>query len=115
MILSYFEIFMLGWNLNAAVFFINLFTAFSAIKTYDSSSLYKQSEMLKELKEEYDKLYPSRKYDVFISYLLPFAALFRTSFRFFEMIMFFRANPNTKIYDFMVYKYQLDINRIKRN
>jgi hypothetical protein len=105
---------MLGWNLNAVVFVINLFVVFGAVKTNDPSSLHKQSEMLKELKQEFDKLYPNRKYDLFISYFLPFAALFRTSFRLFEMSMFFRANPDTKMYDFMVYKYQAEINRVKQ-
>jgi len=112
--LSYFEIFVLGWNLNGFVFFVNLFVAFLTVKSNDPISLHKQSEVLKELKEEFDELYPNRKYEVMISYILPFTAFFRTGYRFLEMAMFFKANAGTKMFDFMVYKYTQDINRLKR-
>ncbi|HIP13120.1 MAG TPA: hypothetical protein EYG97_04295 [Arcobacter sp.] len=112
--MSYFEIFVLGWNLNGFVFLVNLLLAFLTVKANDPISLHKQSEVLKELKEEFDILYPNRKYEVMISYILPFTAFFRTSFRFIEMSMFFKANQDTKMYDFMVYKYTEDINKQKR-
>ena len=112
--MSYFEIFVMGWNLNGFIFIVNLLIAFSTVKGSDPVSLHKQSESLKELKEEFDEFYPNRKYEVIISYILPFTAFFRSSYRFFEMIMFFKANSDTQMYDFMVYKYTQDINRLKK-
>ena len=108
--MSYSEIFILGWNLNAFMFVINLLLAFLTVKLNDPVQLHKQTNTLKELKQKYDELYPNRKYDTLISYILPFAAFFRIFFRIFEMTMFFKANQGTMIYDFMIYKYNKDIN-----
>ncbi len=113
--MSYSEIFILGWNLNALMFVLNLVIAFGTVRTNDPLSLHKETEVLKELKDEIDELYPQRRYDVYITYLLPFTAFFRTSFRLFEMTMFFKANDGTKMFDFMVYKYEKDIARVKNN
>lgn len=111
--MSYMEIFILGWNLNGFMFLVNLFIAFGTIRANSPIDLHKQNEILKELKVEFDALYPNRKYEVIISYVFPFMAFFRTSFRLIEMVFFFRANQNTKMFDFMVYKYQSDINKRK--
>ncbi len=111
--MSYTDIFMLGWNLNGLMFVINFVIALQVVKTVDISNLRKESETLKTLKQEFDKLLPHRKYDILITYAIPFTAFFRISFRIFEMIMFFNKNNGTKMYDFMVYKYQSDINRVK--
>lgn len=113
--MSYVDIFIIGWNLNAMMFMMNLIIAFGTIKDNDPVVLHKESQILKDLKEEFDNFYPNRKYDVLITYLFPFMAFFRTSFRMFEMVMFFRANQGSKMFDFMVYKYQTDINRVKRS
>ena len=112
--MTYTDIFILGWNLNALMFVMNLMMAMRILNTSDTQSLYKESETLKDLKEEFDELYPNRKYDVFISYIFPFTAFFRVSFRLIEMVMFFNKNEGTKMYHFMIYKYQLDINRAKK-
>ncbi len=114
-ILNYTDIFILGWNLNALMFVINLMVAMRILNSNDAGVLHKESETLRGLKEEFDKLYPNRKYDVFITYLFPFTAFFRVSFKMIEMKMFFSKNEGTRMYDFMVYKYQTDINRVKNN
>ncbi|MEA3497529.1 MAG: hypothetical protein U9R16_00585 [Campylobacterota bacterium] len=111
--MSYEEIFIIGWNLNALMFMINLLLVIGALKSNDPAILTKESETLRELKEEFDELYPNRRYDTLITYIIPFTAFFRVSYRMFEMKMFFNKNEGTKIYDFMIYKYQADINRIK--
>ncbi len=113
-ILSYTDIFILGWNLNALMFVVNLMMAMRILNSNDVNELHKESETLKNLKEKFDELYPNRKYDVFISYLFPFTAFFRVLFRIIEMAMFFNKNEGTKMYHFMIYKYQLDINKAKR-
>jgi hypothetical protein len=58
--LSYFDIFSLGWNLNAVMFVVNLVLAINIVKTNDVGNLHKEGEVLRELKEELDKLYPNR-------------------------------------------------------
>ena len=113
--MSYTEIFILGWNLNALMFILNLVIAFGTVRTNDPISLHKETAILKDLKEEIDELYPQRKYDVYITYLLPFTAFFRTLFRLFEVIMFFKANDGARMYDFMVYKYEREIAIAKQN
>jgi hypothetical protein len=110
--LSYIEIFIIGWNLNGMMFVLNLIIAFGTVHSNDSISLHKETEQLKELKEKFDSLYPNRQYDVYVSYIFPFMAFFRTSFRLFEMMMFFRANQGTRMYDFIVYKYEKDIAKL---
>ena len=111
--MSYSDIFIIGWNLNALMFMINLILAILVLKSNDPISLSKESETLKELKNEFDELYPNRRYDTLITYLIPFTAFFRVSFRMIEMAMFFNRNSGTKMYDFMIYKYQSDINKVK--
>ncbi len=113
--MSYADILIIGWNLNALMFMINLILAIGVLKSNDPVSLSKESETLRELKEEFDDCYPNRRYDTLITYLIPFTAFFRVSFRMFEMKMFFDKNEGTKMYDFMIYKYQTDINRVKDN
>ncbi len=113
--MSYTEIFMVGWNLNALMFMINLSLAVKVFKSNDIVNLNKESENLKELKERFEELYPYRKYDILITYLFPFTAFFRVSFRIFEMTMFFNKNEGTKMYDFIVYKYQTDIDKKEDN
>ena len=111
--MTYADIFIIGWNLNALMFMINLLLAVSVLRANDPVSLSKESETLRELKEEFDELYPNRRYDTLITYFIPFTAFFRVSFRMYEMKMFFNKNEGTKMYDFMIYKYQTDINRVK--
>ena len=111
--MSYEDIFIIGWNLNALMFIINLVLAISVLRSNDPASLSKESETLRELKEEFDTYYPNRKYDTIITYIIPFTAFFRVSFRMFEMKLFFDKNKGTKMYDFMIYKYQSDINKAK--
>ncbi len=112
--MSYADIFIIGWNLNALMFVINLMLAIGILKSNDPVSLSKESEALRELKEEFDNYYPNRRYDTLVTYFIPFTAFFRVSFRIYEMKMFFDKNEGTKMYDFMVYKYQTDINRVKK-
>ena len=108
--MEYNDIFILGWDINAIMFLVNfLLASFFASNINDPQEIYKQTSILKELKEEYDKLYPNRRYDTIISYIVPFAAFFRTAFRLFEMFMFFKANKGTELYDYMIYKYSKDI------
>jgi hypothetical protein len=75
----------------------------------------KKNLILKELKDEFDKYYPNRIYSTVISYLVPFTAFFRMSFRLIEMFFFFKKNENTKMFDYMVYKYSYDIQRARNN
>ena len=113
--MSYFDIFSLGWNLNALMFVINIFIAMKIMNSDDVSRLEEESQILKELKEEFDTLYPNRKYEAMATYIIPFTAFFRSTYRIIEMQMFFSKNQGTKVFDYMVYKYQSDINRIKNN
>ncbi|MEA3315806.1 MAG: hypothetical protein U9Q30_08130 [Campylobacterota bacterium] len=112
--MTYSEIFILGWNLNAMMFVINLLLAFFIIKKKNPQELEKESRTLRKLKVEFDNYYPNRKYETMLSYAIPFTAFLRISFKLVEMISFFSRNKDTHIYDFMIYKYQSDINKMKK-
>ena len=111
--MTYGEIFIFGWNLNALMFVINLILAFRTVKQNDVVTMSKEHEILGELKEEMDKFYPNRGMETLISYFIPFTAFFRVSWRLIEMTMFFNKNQDAKMFDFMVYKYQVDIQKAK--
>jgi hypothetical protein len=106
---------MLGWNLNALVFVVNIVLAFKIIRSNDVVTLHKESEILNELKDEFEELYPNRGLETMISYIIPFTAFFRVGWRLVEMVMFFNKNEGTRMFDFMVYKYQSDIQKAKNN
>jgi len=107
--MSYAEIFILGWNLNGLMFIINLYLAVNVLKKTDITDVSKEHEKLSELKQELDAHYPNRGVETLISYFIPFTAFFRVSWRFIEMKMFFDKNEGTTLFDFMVYRYQKDI------
>jgi len=111
--MSYIDIFIIGWNLNALMFVVNLFLAVRVIKTNDVDILQRQSKVLSELKEQFDKYYPYRKYETVISYIIPFTSFLRMSFRLIEMFFFFSKNRDTTMFDFMVYKYSNEIEKAK--
>ena len=111
--MSYLDICITGWNLNAFMFVVNLLIAVRAISTQDKSRLYEESLILKELKDELEKYYPNRIYSTIISYLVPFTAFFRMIFRLIEMFFFFQKNQDAKMFDYMVYKYNTDIQRAR--
>jgi hypothetical protein len=111
--MSYEEIFILGWNLNALMFVVNLLLAIRVVRSKGHDDLERESQTLAQLKEEFDQYYPNRKYETMGTYLIPFTAFFRMNFRILEMVMFFVKNKDTSMYDFMVYKYTNDILRAK--
>ena len=111
--MSYLDICIIGWNLNALMFVVNFLLAIRVISSQDRNTLEKESMVLKELKEELDTYYPYRTYSTFMTYIVPFAGFFRMSFRLIEMFFFFQKNENTKMFDFMVYKYTMEINKVK--
>ena len=113
--MSYLDICITGWNLNALMFVVNLLIAIRTISTQDKSRLYEESLVLKELKEELEKYYPNRIYSTIISYLVPFTAFFRMGFRIIEIYFFFQKNHEAKMFDYMVYKYSYDIEKAKYN
>ena len=113
--MSYLDICITGWNLNALMFVVNLLIAVRAISTQDKSRLYEESLVLKELKDELEKYYPNRIYSTIISYLVPFTAFFRMAYRLIEMFFFFKKNQEFKFFYYMVYKYSYDIQRAKNN
>ncbi|MFA7083881.1 MAG: hypothetical protein WC141_05025 [Arcobacteraceae bacterium] len=113
--MTYSDIFILGWNLNALMFAVNLFLAIMIVKTNESHDLQKQNDVLGKLKEEFDIYYPNKKYETLITYIIPFTAFFRMCFRILEMFSFFSRNKGTSMFDFMVYKYTSDINKAKKN
>ena len=90
--MSYLDICITGWNLNALMFVVNLFIALKVVSREDKSRLYEENLILKELKDEFDRYYPNRIYSTIISYLVPFTAFFRMSFRLVEMFFFFKKN-----------------------
>ena len=49
-----------------------------------------------------------------LTYMIPFTAFFRMSYRLFEMYMFFTKNSGTSMYDYMSYKYESDIKLAKQ-
>lgn len=111
--MTYLDIFVIGWNLNALMFVVNILLAITVIKSKDPMQLHEQSEKLNELKLEFDKYYPNRKIETFLSYGIPFTAFLRMNYRLIEMTLFFRKNSGTSMYDFMIYKYMNDINLAK--
>ena len=111
--MTYSEIFIIGWNLNALMFVINLILAFNLMKGADVVKVAKAQEKLSELKEQIDIYYPNRTIETLISYILPFVAFYRVGFRLLEMRDFLKRNKGATLFDFMVFKYQQDINRAK--
>jgi hypothetical protein len=97
------------------MFLSNLFLAVSSFNPKDITQIHKQSSILRELKQEHAKLFPNRRYETLISYFVPFTAFFRVAYRYFEMFMFFRTNKDTQMFDYMVYTYTKDINKIKKD
>ncbi|MEA3288791.1 MAG: hypothetical protein U9Q04_01310 [Campylobacterota bacterium] len=111
--MNYSDIFILGWNLNAFMFVINLFLAVNIVRSNDPERLEKESELLNKLSSEMEEYYPNRQIETLISYLVPFTAFYRILFKLAEMIMFFNKNRGTKMFDFIIYKYQQDIAKAK--
>ena len=111
--MSYLDICILGWNLNALMFLINFVMAINVISSQNSDKLQEESLILKDLKEQMDKYYPYRTQSTIITYIVPFTAFFRMSLRFIEMFFFFQKNQNSKMFDYMVYKYMTEINKAK--
>lgn len=111
--MEYIEIFIIGWNLNFVMFVINLLVAIFTAKRADVLEMRRDNQVLSELKAEFDKYYPNRRYEVLVSYFIPFTAFFRTTFRLVEMMLFFNRNKGTKLVDFMIYKYNSDIQKAK--
>jgi len=113
--MDYSQIFMYGWGLNIVMFLVNLSIALNVIKSTDVTTMTKEHEILGELKLEIDKYYPHRGYETLISYFIPFVAFYKVLWRIIEMIMFFSKNQNTRMFDFMVYRYQKEISVAKKN
>ncbi len=111
--MNYEEIFILGWNLNLMMFVLNFFLAIRAISSKSKDQLAQENLYLADLKEEFDKYYPYRKYETMVTYLIPFTAFFRMTYRIVEMVSFLNRNENTTMVDFMIYKYQSDIELAK--
>lgn len=113
--MSYSDIFIVGWNLNALMFILNFLIALTVISNKQNRDLKAESQALRDLKNEFEHYYPYRKYTTLLSYMLPFTAFFRMAYRLFEMSMFFAKNSGTTMYDYMTYKYQMDIAIAKQN
>lgn len=115
--MTYEEIFIIGWNLNLVMFLLNLFLALRTMSRKNKEQIEEENRVLSKLKQEFDKYYPYRKYETMLTYLMPFAAFFRMSYRLIEMNSFFTKNRDTTMVDYMIYKYQSDIelarNKIK--
>lgn len=111
--MTYSEIFIIGWNLNALMFVINLILAFNVLKGNDVVKIAKAQEKLSELKEQVDLYYPNRGMETLISYMIPFTAFYRVGFRLLEMWSFLKRNEGATLFDFMVFKYQQDIEKAK--
>ncbi|BAK73510.1 MAG: hypothetical protein AB7S49_02580 [Arcobacter sp.] len=111
--MSYLDICIIGWNLNALMFVLNFLIAIRVISNQDRTKLQEESLVLKELKEELDKYYPYRTYATVLAYMVPFTAFFRISFRLVEMFLFFQKNEEAKLFDYMVYKYSYDIEKAR--
>lgn len=97
------------------MFVVNMLFAIGVIKSKDPETLQQENEQLQKLKEEFDSYYPNRRYETLITYLVPFTAFFRMSFRILEMLSFFSRNSGTTLYDFMVYKYSSEIEKAKHH
>jgi hypothetical protein len=113
--MSYLDICIIGWNLNSFMFVVNFFIAIRTISAQDRMTLQEESVVLKELKDELEKYYPYRTYSTLFSYLVPFTAFFRMGYRLIEMFFFFQKNQEAKMFDYMVYKYNSDIQRAINN
>lgn len=113
--MEYGQIFMYGWGLNMMMFVVNLIIALNVIKSTDITTMSKEHQVLSELKMEIDKYYPNRGYETLVSYFIPFVAFYRVIWRIIEMISFFKKNQNTRMFDFMVYRYQKEIAVAKKN
>lgn len=111
--MSYEEILVLGWNLNLVMFLLNLFLAFKTMSAKSKEDIVQENAALSNLKEEFDIYYPYRKYETLATYLIPFTAFFRMSYRIIEMISFFNKNRGTTMFDYMIYKYESDIKTAK--
>ncbi len=111
--MSFQEIFILGWNLNFLMFILNFFLAMRVISYKTKEEIEEENIQLSHLKKEFDEYYPYRKHEVIITYIIPFTAFFRMSFRIIEMAFFFSKNVDTTMVDFMIYKYKTDINNAK--
>lgn len=111
--MTYSEIFIIGWNLNALMFVINLILAFNVIKGTDVVKVAKAQEKLSELKEQIDIYYPNRAIETMASYMIPFAAFYKVGYRLLELWSFLKQNDSATLFDFMVFKYQQDIDRAK--
>jgi len=111
--MSYEEIFIVGWNLNLVMFLLNFFIAMRAISSKSKEQLEEENRYPANLKEEFDMYYPYRKYETILTYLVPFTAFFRMSYRLFEMSSFLNKNVNSTMVDYMIYKYQNDIETAK--
>ena len=113
--MDYGQIFMYGWGLNIVMFLVNLSIALNVIKSTDVTTMTKEHEILGELKLEIDKYYPNRGYETLLSYFIPFVAFYKVLWRIIEMMSFFSKNQNTRMFDFMVYRYQKEISVAKDN
>ncbi len=111
--MSYIDICIMGWNLNAFMFVVNFLMAIRVISSSDRDKLQEESVVLKELKEQMEMYYPYRTQTTIITYLVPFTAFFRMSYRLIEMFFFFQKNQGSRMFDYMVYKYTNEIERAK--
>ena len=111
--MSYAEIFIVGWCLNLLMFVVNFIIAINVMRSTDITTVQKEHEVLMELKQQIDKYYPNRSFETLLSYFLPFVAFYRVGFRLIEMNMFFSKNKDATMFDYMVYRYQKDIDIAK--
>jgi len=111
--MTYAEIFIVGWGLNTFMFFVNLFLAINTLKASDPTQIHKEHQILNELKVEFDKYYPNRAMETLASYFIPFLAFYRVTWKLLELRMFLKRNEDASMFDFMVYKYQKDIEKAK--
>lgn len=111
--MSYFEIFILGWFLNAFMLLVNsiLYVKFMNLQKLDL--LDEEIEIIYELQSEVNKYYPNKKGETLFSYLLPFTAFFKTLFLIIEMLNFFIKDENKSMYDFLIHKYFKEIERAR--
>ncbi len=111
--MSYEEIFIMGWNLNFMMFILNFFLALKVMSYKTKEQIEEENVLLSKLKQEFDTYYPYRKHEAIFTYLIPFTAFFRMSFRIIEMVSFLKRNVNTTMVDYMIYKYRSDIETAK--
>jgi len=112
--MSYEDIFILGWKLNAFMLVLNLFIVLKALRSKGPVDLHKENSSLEELKNEFTHYYPYRKYGTLLSYFTPFMGFFKISFNIVEMFMFMNRNEGTSLFEFMLYRYQRDIDIAKQ-